>query len=85
MDVELEWAYEPARAALPYDGRIEAYDGRLAQLQPLREDKATKVTATKCLALAGRAAERKTPGSAVPVALYRRVTLASDMALSCPA
>ncbi len=44
MDVELEWAHEPARAALPYDGRIEAYDGRLAQLQPLREDKATKVT-----------------------------------------
>jgi len=38
MDVEIEWGYEPARAALPYDGRIEAYDGRIAGLRPLAGD-----------------------------------------------
>jgi hypothetical protein len=44
MDVEIEWGYEPARATLAYDGHIEAYDGRLAQLQALKEDKGTKIT-----------------------------------------
>jgi hypothetical protein len=44
MDVEVEWGCEPARAALAYDGHIEAYDGRLAQLQALGEDKGTKIT-----------------------------------------
>jgi hypothetical protein len=38
MDVEVEWGYEPVRAALPYGGRIETYDGRVAGLQPLAGD-----------------------------------------------
>jgi hypothetical protein len=41
MEVEIEWGYEPARAALPYGGRIETYDGRLAQLHPLAGDAGT--------------------------------------------
>ncbi|MGO8925321.1 MAG: hypothetical protein ACLQU3_00135 [Limisphaerales bacterium] len=62
MDVELEWAFEPARAALPYDGRIEAYDGRLAQLQPLREDKGTQVTTTGAWRSPGGKPEEKRRG-----------------------
>jgi hypothetical protein len=44
MDVEIEWGYEPARAALPYGGRIEAYDGRIAGLQPLAGDTGTTLS-----------------------------------------
>jgi hypothetical protein len=45
MDVELEWGYEAGRESLPYDGHIEAYDGRVAQLQSLGPGTATQVTA----------------------------------------
>jgi hypothetical protein len=62
MDIELEWAYEPARAALPYDGRIEVYDGRLAQLQPLPGDKETKVTTTGAWLSPGVQPEEKRRG-----------------------
>jgi len=41
MDVEIEWGYEPARAALLYGGRIETYDGRTAKLHPLAGDAGT--------------------------------------------
>ena len=41
MDVEVEWGYEPARAGLPYGGRIETYDGRLIELHPLAGDGGT--------------------------------------------
>jgi hypothetical protein len=44
MDVEIEWGYEPGRATLAYDGRIEAYDGRLAQLQALGGEERTRIT-----------------------------------------
>jgi hypothetical protein len=44
MDVELEWGYEAGREALPYAGHIEAYDGRVAQLQALSPDTGTKIT-----------------------------------------
>jgi hypothetical protein len=43
MDVEVEWGYEPARATMAYDGHVEVYDGRLAQLQTLEEDGGTKI------------------------------------------
>ena len=41
MEVELEWGYEPSRAALPYGGSLEAYDGRITELQPLAGDGGT--------------------------------------------
>ena len=44
MDVEVEWGYEAARAALAYDGHVEVYDGRLAKLRALEGDKGTKPT-----------------------------------------
>jgi hypothetical protein len=42
MEVEIEWGYETGSASLAYDGRVEAYDGRIFQLRPLAA--LTKVT-----------------------------------------
>ena len=57
MDVEIEWGYEPARAPLAYDGHIEVYDGRLAQLQALGEIRG-RGSPGRCLAVGGREGER---------------------------
>jgi len=35
MDVEIEWGFDGATAAKDYTGHADAYDGRLANLQPL--------------------------------------------------
>ena len=35
MQVEVEWGYEPERAKLNYDGRVEAYDGVVSGLSAL--------------------------------------------------
>ena len=50
MDVEIEWGYDDARAALPYDGHIEAYDGVLTDVQPLHGDTGTTLTGPDRLA-----------------------------------
>jgi hypothetical protein len=44
MDIEIEWGYEPVRVALAYDGRLEAYDGVVADLRPLEGDAVTTMT-----------------------------------------
>jgi hypothetical protein len=44
MDLEVEWGYEDGRAKLVYDGRIEAYDGVLAGIRPLKTDAGTTMT-----------------------------------------
>ncbi|PWU12922.1 MAG: hypothetical protein C5B50_20420 [Verrucomicrobia bacterium] len=44
MEVEIEWGYEKARAALAYDGRLEAYDGRISDLRSLTGDIGTTIT-----------------------------------------
>ena len=41
MDIEIEWAYEPATAEKDYSGRIETYDGVAAGLLPLDGDGTT--------------------------------------------
>jgi hypothetical protein len=41
MDVEIEWAFDPATAEKDYSGRIETYDGVAAGLQPLDGDQTT--------------------------------------------
>jgi hypothetical protein len=53
MDVELEWGFEPARAPLNYDGRLEVYDGRLAQLQALGGDQGTRISGSGAWQSAG--------------------------------
>lgn len=44
MDVEVEWAYDKAKAAGNYSGHADAYDGRLADFHPLDGDGSTKIT-----------------------------------------
>lgn len=44
MEVEVEWGFEATRRSLPYDGRVEPYDGVITQLRPLRENRATTLT-----------------------------------------
>ena len=41
MDLEIEWAFDKAAAAADYSGRIEAYDGIVAGVQPLAGDAGT--------------------------------------------
>ena len=43
MDVEIEWAFDPATAGKDYSGRIETYDGSVARLSPLDGDRTTTV------------------------------------------
>ena len=100
MDVEVEWGYEPARAALAYDGHLEVYDGRLAQLQALGGDHGTRITGPSAWRSVGgegetepegperpnkqAGMESRQAGCAVPIALHRRFALAAGVALSCP-
>ena len=58
MDVEIEWGYETPRATLPYDGRIEVYDGRVGKLQALAEDKGRP---TRCARATARREEARMP------------------------
>jgi hypothetical protein len=58
MDLELEWAYEPATAAKDYSGRIEVYDGRLAELAPLNGDATTRFTSLDSWSSAGKSDAR---------------------------
>jgi hypothetical protein len=41
MDVEIEWAFDPATAAKDYSGKIETYDGIASGVRPLDGDSAT--------------------------------------------
>ena len=43
MDLEIEWGFESSTKALRYDGHIEAYNGVIGDLQPLRGDAGTTV------------------------------------------
>ena len=44
VDLEIEWGFEPGRADLQYDGRLESYNGVLADLHPLDGDAGTTMT-----------------------------------------
>ncbi|HXP62021.1 MAG TPA: hypothetical protein VN829_16110 [Dongiaceae bacterium] len=59
MEVELEWGYEPGRAALPYGGRIETYDGRMSELHPLAEDTGTTLAGPEAWRSAKAAGSRR--------------------------
>ena len=56
MDLEIEWGFDDATAALDYSGRLEAYDGIVADVQPLAGDDVTQMAG----AMAWRS-ERKAP------------------------
>jgi hypothetical protein len=44
MDLEIEWAFDPATRDKDYSGRIETYDGKLGGLRPLDGDVSTTAT-----------------------------------------
>ena len=44
MDLEIEWAFDDAKSALDYTGRIEAYDGIISNVRPLSRDAGTTMT-----------------------------------------
>ena len=37
MDLEIEWGFDSTTAGKDYSGRIEAYDGIVAELRPLEQ------------------------------------------------
>ncbi len=59
MDLEIEWGYERGAAEQDYSGRIEVYDGRLAGLAPLPNDRATQVTTPASWRSAGKDGPRR--------------------------
>ncbi len=59
MDVEIEWGFEEKRAALAYDGRLEAYDGVLADVRPLDGDSGTAMVAPTAWRSAPKADARR--------------------------
>lgn len=42
MDVEIEWGFDKATAGQDYSGRLETYDGQVAELRPIAGDKDTR-------------------------------------------
>jgi hypothetical protein len=44
MNLEIEWGFQDGRDKLNYDGRVEAYNGVLADVQPLADARATTMT-----------------------------------------
>ena len=44
VELEIEWGFDRATAALDYDGHLEAYDGILGEVKPLPADAATQMT-----------------------------------------
>ena len=59
MDVEIEWAYEPATADKDYSGRIETYDGRLIRLAPIDGEMATAATDVSSWRSTGKGSQRR--------------------------
>ncbi len=59
MDFEIEWGYEPGRAAKNYGGCMEIYDGRMAGLTPLDQDTGTAVIDATSWTSAGKSGPRR--------------------------
>ncbi|MBI2298000.1 MAG: hypothetical protein HYU66_03455 [Armatimonadetes bacterium] len=47
LELEIEWGWEPERAALRYDGGVAAYDGVLSDVRPLEGDPGTRVSGSR--------------------------------------
>jgi len=59
MEIEIEWGYEPSTADKDYSGRIETYDGRLAEIAPLDGDTSTAVQDFSSWRSAGKGGPRR--------------------------
>jgi hypothetical protein len=59
MDVELEWGFDASTAGKDYGGGLEAYDGRLGELNPLQGDSTTAIEGTGVWKSDGSASARR--------------------------
>ncbi len=59
MDLEIEWAFDPATAAKDYSGRIETYDGVVAGLRPLDGDGNTTAIDSSSWSSSGKGSTRR--------------------------
>jgi len=59
MDVEIEWGFDKATSRKDYSGRVETYDGQVADLRPLDGDRGTKSTTTTSWRSVGKGAARR--------------------------
>jgi hypothetical protein len=59
MDLEIEWGFDDAKAALDYGGRVEPYDAVMADVRPLAGDTATTMTGPMEWRSAGRGGDRR--------------------------
>ena len=59
MDLEVEWGFDSTTAGKDYSGRVETYDGRLADLQTLDGDGRTSITDRAAWRSEGKSASRR--------------------------
>ena len=59
MDIEIEWAFDPATAEKDYSGRIETYDGLITGLCPLDGDGNTTTTDASSWQSVGKGSARR--------------------------
>jgi hypothetical protein len=59
MDVEIEWAFDPATADKDYSGRVETYDGAVSGLSPLDNDTITAADSDHSWQSSGRSSGRR--------------------------
>ena len=59
MQVEVEWGFEAPRSDLPYDGRVEAYDGVLGDVRPLPGDATTVIAGADAWRSSGGSSSRR--------------------------
>ena len=83
VEIEIEWAFDPATARLDHEGSLETYDGIVADLRPLSGDTTTVMTGPSSWRSPGSSDGRH--GLRLGRALHGRLSLAKSLALSCGA
>ncbi len=59
MDLEIEWGFDAATAALRYDGRIEGYDAVMGEVRALASDAGTAMTGPRSWRSEGKGEGRR--------------------------
>ncbi|MDR3690309.1 MAG: hypothetical protein P4L46_13085 [Fimbriimonas sp.] len=59
MDVELEWGFDPGNADKDYSGRVEVYDGRISNVEPIDSSSDTSISAPLKWTSKARGASRR--------------------------
>ena len=52
-EIEIEWGFQPGTEGLPFDGEVEAYNGAIGPVSPLKGDASTTLTGERCWTSAG--------------------------------